>query len=166
VAEAQARGLDVQQGTLAAPELDGRQFAVITMWDVIEHVADPVAELRQAYQHLQPGGWLALHTMNIDSLPARLMGPRWPWLMDMHLYYFSQATLSAMLRRAGYDVIWSGTQGRYLRLGYLSSRLHGLSARAGKATAALIGGLGLEQVAIPVNSGDLFTVYARRPICP
>lgn len=164
VAEAQARGLAVQQGTLAAPQLHGRQYAVITMWDVIEHVADPAAELRQAYQRLEPGGWLALHTMNIDSLPARLMGPRWPWLMDMHLYYFSQATLGAMLRRAGYDVIWSGTQGRYLRLGYLSSRLHGLSALAGRASAGLIGGLGLEQVAIPVNSGDLFTVYARRPL--
>jgi hypothetical protein len=83
--------------------------------------------------------------------------------MDMHLYYFSQATLSAMLSKVGYEVMWSGTQGRYLRLGYLGSRLRGMNKTAGALAGTVIDRLALDRIAIPVNSGDLFTVYGRRP---
>lgn len=160
---AQERGTKVIQGTLDTPALSGSSFDVVTMWDVIEHLDDPVAELRKSYELMRPGGWLVVHTMDIDSLAARLMGRRWPWLMDMHLYYFSRATLQAMLEKAGFQVEWSGAKGRYLRLGYLSTRLGALSAGLGKAAEAMISSLRLQERAIPVNFGDLITIYARRP---
>ena len=98
VSKARERHLPIHQGTQEDMVLAGRKYDVVTMWDVIEHVTDPACELRQAYQLLNPGGWLAVHTMDIDSLTARLLGGRWPWLMDMHLYYFSQKTLAEMLQ--------------------------------------------------------------------
>ncbi len=163
-AEAQKRGLNVIRGTQNAPELDGRQFNVVTMWDVIEHVDDPAGEIGKAYQLLQPGGWLILHTMDVDSLAARLMGSRWPWLMDMHLYYFSQKTMAQMLAQTGFEVVWSGAQGRYLRLGYLASRVQAWNRVLGRLAYGLVNGLRLKEVAIPINFGDLFTVYGRKPI--
>jgi hypothetical protein len=45
-----------------------------------------------------------MFVMDIDSLFSRVMGPKWPWLMEMHIYYFSQRTLAAMLRKAGFQV--------------------------------------------------------------
>ncbi|RMH00807.1 MAG: class I SAM-dependent methyltransferase [Chloroflexi bacterium] len=162
-AEAQRRGLNVVQGTLDSPVLDGRFFDVVTMWDVIEHVADPAAELQKAWQRLKPGGWLVVHTMDIDSPVARLMGSRWPWLMDMHLYYFSQTTMRRMLEKIGYRVVWSGAQGRYLRLGYLASRVYGLNRPLGSVARWLVNQFGLAEKPIPVNFGDLFTVYAVKP---
>jgi 2-polyprenyl-3-methyl-5-hydroxy-6-metoxy-1,4-benzoquinol methylase len=164
VDQAQKQGLPVYQGTQDAPILDEKLFDVVTMWDVIEHVSNPVGELKKSFDLLKPGGWLAVHTMNIDSMTARLMGSRWPWLMDMHLTYFSQKTLAAMLRTAGFEVIWSGTQGRYLSLGYLATRLGGLHEGLGRAASSLVQRLRLERTAIPINSGDLFTVYAQRPL--
>jgi len=107
-AEARRRGLDVLFGTQDAEELQGRQFDVITMWDVIEHVDNPSAEIAKAYNLLKPGGWLVLHTMDVDSLAARVMGARWPWLMDMHLYYFSQKTMAKMLAQNNFQVVWAG----------------------------------------------------------
>ncbi|MFQ5400331.1 MAG: class I SAM-dependent methyltransferase [Anaerolineae bacterium] len=162
-AEAQKQGLSVILGTQDAPQLQGRQFDVVTMWDVIEHVDDPKSELAKAFNLLKPGGWLVVHTMDVDSLIARLMGQRWPWLMDMHLYYFSQKSLAQMLRRIGFEVIWSGAQGRYLSLGYLTTRLGALFRPLGRLSSSVVGALGLHSVAMPVNFGDLFTVYARRP---
>jgi SAM-dependent methyltransferase len=162
VDQAAERGLAVYEGTLET-HFDGQRFDVVTMWDVIEHFADPMSELRKAFQLLKPGGWLAVHTMNIDSLTARLLGTHWPWLMDMHLYYFSDKSLSAMLHDAGYQVIWSGTQGRYLRLGYLATRLAAFNKHLGSLAHLLVHRLGANEIAIPVNFGDLFTVYARRP---
>ena len=66
-------------------------FDVITMWDVIEHVDDPLSELRsKAYSLLKPGGVIVVHTMNIDSVTARLMGRTVVRLMDMHIHYFGR----------------------------------------------------------------------------
>lgn len=163
-AEAQKHGLNVIVGTQDALELEGRSFDVVTMWDVIEHMDDPAAELAKAFQLLNPGGLLAVHTMDIDSLTARVMGRRWPWLMDMHLHYFSQRTLAKMLIQNGYEVIWSRAQGRYLRLGYLATRMQAWNKHLGRVTTGLVNGLGLHKVAVPVNFGDLFTVIAKRPL--
>jgi 2-polyprenyl-3-methyl-5-hydroxy-6-metoxy-1,4-benzoquinol methylase len=162
VSQAKSRGLQIFQGTQEAVEIRGCEFDVVTLWDVIEHVTDPAAELRKSYRLLKPGGWLAIHTMDIDSITARLLGQRWPWLMDMHLYYFSRKTLAAMLQNCGFEIVWSGMQGRYLRLGYLATRLAGFSKSLGKLAAALFNLLKINELAVPVNFGDLFTIYARR----
>ena len=162
-AEAQKRGLNVIVGTQDTPELQGKQFDVITMWDVIEHVDSPSEEMTKTYHLLKPGGWLVLHTMDIDSLTAKLMGGRWPWFMDMHLHYFSQKSMAQMLEKNGYEVVWSGAMGRYLRLGYIASRVDGLNHTLGSLAEKTVSGLGMKEVAIPLNFGDLFTVYARKP---
>lgn len=161
--EARRHGLNVLTGTQDAPELQGHQFDVVTMWDVIEHVFDPTAEIGKAYHLLKPGGWLVAHTMDIDSLTARLMGGRWPWLMDMHIHYFSRKTLAEMLRKNGFEVVWSGVQGRYLRMGYLATRVGGVSYTLGRMAAWGVKQFNLAETAVPVNFGDLFTIYARRP---
>ena len=160
---ARQRGLPIFQGTQASPQLAGRRFDVITMWDVIEHVDNPATELSRAYQLLKPGGWLAVHTMDVDSLAARMMGRRWPWFMDMHIHYFSRRTLTQLLRKQQFEVVWVGTQGRYLRLEYLATRVEGLNRTVGRFLTGLVRGLGLSHLVVPVNFGDLFTVYARRP---
>lgn len=164
VAEAQRHNLPVLEGTQDAAELHGRQFDALTMWDVIEHVADPAGELLKAFHLLKPGGYIAVHTMNIDSPVARLMGGRWPWLMAMHIHYFSQRTLAQMMRQQGFEIVWSGVRGRYLRLNYLASRLNGLSPRVGRLFRRTIDALGVAEKAVPVNFGDLFTIYGRKPI--
>ena len=161
---AQKQGLQVIHGTQYAPELVGKQFDVVTMWDVIEHVADPSGEIGKAYELLAPGGWLVIHTMDISSLVAKMMGARWPWLMDMHIHYFSQRTLGQMLQKNGFELVWSGAEGRYLRLNYLVSRIDALSHPIGRLANWVVRGLRLGHVAVPLNFGDLFTVYARRPL--
>ncbi|PIE81969.1 MAG: hypothetical protein CSA11_02305 [Chloroflexi bacterium] len=162
-AEAQSRGLNVMHGTQDTPEVKARQYDVITMWDVIEHVDSPSGEMAKAYELLKPGGWLVLHTMDIDSLMAKVMRSRWPWFMDMHLHYFSQKSMKQMLEKNGYEVVWSGVMGRYLRLGYIASRFEAWNRTLGRIVSSLVRGLRLSAVALPINSGDLFTVYARKP---
>ena len=164
VTNAQHRDLPIHQGTLHDMVLTNQKYDVITMWDVIEHVTDPAGELQQTFQLLNPGGWLAVHTMDIDSLTARVLGSRWPWLMDMHLYYFSRKTLIEMLKKSGFEVIWSGAQGRYLSLGYISSRLAGFNQHLGNVSSVIVNRLNINHLAIPINFGDLFTIYARKPI--
>lgn len=163
VAQARQAGLQVVEGTLATAGFEDAFFDVITMWDVIEHVEQPSAEVREALRLLKPGGMLVVHTMDLDSLFARLMGRRWPWLMEMHIYYFSRRTLAALLERAGFQVVSVRPQGRYLRLGYLSTRVAAFSQPLGRGVGWLFDRLRLSERAIPINLGDLVTMYARKP---
>lgn len=159
---AQQDGIPVICGTQDSPELADKTFDVITMWDVIEHVDDPSAEMEKAYQMLNPGGWLVVHTMDVDSLAAKLLKSRWPWYMDMHIHYFSQRTMRQMLEKNGYSVVWSGVQGRFLTMSYLGTRVAAWHTGLGRIVTTIIDGLGLGKTAVPINFGDLFTVYARK----
>lgn len=160
VEQARAQGLHMIEGTLATSGLADASIDVVTMWDVIEHLTDPLAEVRQAHRLLKPGGLLVVHTMDIDSAFARLMGGRWPWLMEMHVYYFSRRTLAALLTKADFAVARVEPQGRYLRLGYFATRIGGFSPALGRLLGGLFGALRLRQTPIPLNFGDLVTAYA------
>ena len=162
VEQAQARGLRVIQGTLETADLPEDYFDVVTMWDTIEHLPDPAATLERARRLLKPGGLLVVHTIDIESRFARMMGARWPWLMEMHLTYFSRRTLREMLGKCGFGVLSDRPQGRYLRLGYLTNRVAALAPVVGRPAEWLVTKLGLRGARVHVNLGDLFTAYARR----
>jgi SAM-dependent methyltransferase len=162
VERARCRNLRMLQGTLETADLPEGHFDVVTMWDVIEHLTDPSKALAHAHRLLKPDGLLVVHTIDIESLFARLMGPRWPWLMEMHIYYFSRRTLREMLKKSGFEILGDNPQGRYLRLGYLMNRVGALVPPLGRPAEWLVTELGLRSLAVPINLGDLFTAYARK----
>jgi SAM-dependent methyltransferase len=95
-------GLPVLTGTLHDARLPTDHFDVITLWDVIEHVPDPVPLLTEAARVLRPGGRLVLTTGDWGSAYAQARGADWhlmtpPW----HLTMFSRATLQRAAARAG-----------------------------------------------------------------
>lgn len=141
--------------------LDERSFDAVTLWDVLEHLVDPVAAIARCAAVLRPGGLLVLNTPNVDSLIARVMRSKWPLLLPEHLYYFSPAALDELLRKAGFTVLGRHLHPVFFGLGYVAHRL----ARhrvAGTATLEkLAGGLGLGAVEVPLLLGEL-TVVARR----
>ena len=159
---AQDNHIPVLKGTIDNPKIVTQKFDVITMWDVIEHLSDPLGELKKAYRLLRPGGIIAVHTMDVDSWAAKLLGARWPWYMAMHVQFFSQSSMIKFLEKAGFEAVWTGVQGRYLRMNYLASRLGGVNATIGRLAEHMVHQLNLAEQAVPINFGDLFTVYARK----
>lgn len=102
-------GLPVHPGDWRGAGYAPGSFDVITMFDVIEHLPDPMAELRAVLPLLKPGGLLLQSTPDIDGLFPRLsyklaaLLNYWPHPEPPHhLYQFSAKTLSAMLAKAGY----------------------------------------------------------------
>lgn len=99
-------GLDVRTGTLQAAGFPSAWFDAVTMWDVLEHVPDPIAELREVCRVLKPGGVLVLRIPDVSSPEARFFGGYWVGLdAPRHLYVFSPATVAATLGRAGLEVV-------------------------------------------------------------
>jgi len=65
-------GFDVYTGDLLHAPLDGRQFDLITFWDVIEHIRDVRGNLVRASELLRPGGFLIITTDNYRGLLSAL----------------------------------------------------------------------------------------------
>jgi ubiquinone/menaquinone biosynthesis C-methylase UbiE len=163
VALAKQQGLPITQGTLAESHLPDQSFDVITLWDVIEHFDSPKAELQHVWRLLKPGGHVVIHTIDIDSITARLMGSRWPFLMEMHVAFFSRRTLRDLLQRLKFEYRGDHTEGRYLRLGYLAGRVTAAFGPLGRPLETLVHRLNWTGVPVPVNTLDLFTAYAQKP---
>ena len=95
-------------------------FNAVVMDDVIEHYGDPAAEIREVARILVKGGAYLLHTPNYASPWRTLLGEKWVHLKpEEHLYYFSPATLSDMLRKNGFTIIYARPRGKATNLAYI-----------------------------------------------
>jgi SAM-dependent methyltransferase len=99
-----AAGVPIFVGDLAAirdePVLD-----LVVVFHVLEHLADPLAELRAIGRRVKPGGTLILGIPNIASWQARVVGSRWMHLdVPRHLVHFSPDAIERALRASGFRV--------------------------------------------------------------
>lgn len=154
----------VVNAPLRRANLPAQSFDLVTLWDVIEHLHDPLGQLREIQRLLKPGGVFGLSTMDAGCLFAKLAGRRWPWYMRMHLYYFTRGTLTRMLQEAGFEVLEVETHKRVVSLRYLLEKvaaLLGPLAPLGRWAGRPFGG-----VFVTVDLGDIVNVYARRRHLP
>jgi 2-polyprenyl-3-methyl-5-hydroxy-6-metoxy-1,4-benzoquinol methylase len=99
-------------------EVKEKNFDVIIMNDILEHVADPLKILKIANSILKNKGILFIATPNIGSFLSKLTGKRWLHLKpDEHIYYFTPKTIRALLEKAGFTVVSCKSLGRVRNLG-------------------------------------------------
>lgn len=153
-------GVDLRQGDLRSLQLPGASVDAVAMWDVLEHFSDPLGELREAYRVTKPNGIVALTTVNISSIHARVARSRWPWLMRMHLFYFTPATLRTMIEVAGFGVERLETQRRVFTLSYLSHRF-GQQFRLARGLSRVVETAHLGNINVPVDLGDILFAIGR-----
>ncbi len=105
-------GLDPWVGEFETFSAEGKDFDLITGWDVIEHSRDPVALMRSARRCLAPGGVVALSTPNQHSILDLIAG--WIYALtfggstkalekfyiEQHFLYFTPESLGRCLARA------------------------------------------------------------------
>lgn len=135
---ARARGLAVVAARFESFPLPPRSLDVVTMWDVLEHLPDPVNALDRVRRALRPDGILALNVPVLDSLDARLFGAYWCGLdLPRHFALFDHATLQAALERADLDPVAKGhpTGSHY---SFTQSLRQWLAARDSRITPALL----------------------------
>jgi SAM-dependent methyltransferase len=103
------RGLHVLGGDLTELDLPAGHFDAVVLFEVIEHLPDPVRHLTECHRVLRKGGALLLTTPNFSSLSRRLLGERWRVVDPEHLVLFTSRGLRVALERAGFRVqaLWS-----------------------------------------------------------
>jgi 2-polyprenyl-3-methyl-5-hydroxy-6-metoxy-1,4-benzoquinol methylase len=79
-------------------ELPDKQFDVITLIDVIEHVSNPILLIDNLLNRLKSGGLMCIVTPNRNSFVALLLRSRWWHIRPAHIGYFAKVDLLRILR--------------------------------------------------------------------
>lgn len=96
------QGLDVRLGELDELGLEPGGFDVVSLVEVVEHVADPLALVDGAARLVRPGGAVYVTTPNGRSVSARLLGARWSLIAPPeHLLLLSRRGIRVLFERAG-----------------------------------------------------------------
>jgi 2-polyprenyl-3-methyl-5-hydroxy-6-metoxy-1,4-benzoquinol methylase len=89
-----SKGYDVRLCDATSDEDLGERFSIVHIGDVIEHVDSPVALMKFAKRHLEPGGKIIIRTSNLE-----------------HVFYITPTHMLEIARRSGLEL--SGYLTRY-----------------------------------------------------
>lgn len=107
-----SRGLDLRTVALEEAGFPDESFDAVSLFDVLEHLLDPVRTLRACVRLLRRGGIVFLYVPNYDSASRLLMGKDahfiWP---THHLNYYTPATLSDLMIRERLEPVYLATEG-------------------------------------------------------
>ena len=152
----------VFQGTLKdLPEEEGT-FDVITMWDVMEHLPHPIEEMKQIRSRMKPDGIFVFSTLFIDNWYPKVMNEKWPWYMDMHLFYFTLDSMKQLLKKSGLELVHIQKYTHIITLEYLFFKLDALGVFGAKFLGEKIGQTSLKNIMIPFSFGDIQLFICKR----
>jgi len=137
-------GHRVVTGDITELDFGDELFDVVTLWNTVEHLADPLSTLRKTATLSRPGALLVLTTGNVAGPLARRDLSGWNLMHPPeHLFYFSPRTIERLLARSGFEL---------RRIVF-----DGLIGEGGIARSGLV-----QRVASVLGLGNVMTVYARR----
>ena len=102
---ARGRGLEVHVGRVEKTGFPDHSFDVIFLFQVFEHVTDPLTFLETCRRLLAPDGTIYLEVPNVDDALLTCFGVdgyRDFYWRAPHAYYYSQQTLPKILAKAGF----------------------------------------------------------------
>lgn len=151
-------GQRVFTGEIFDAPLEDESFDAVTLWDVVEHLADPLATVAEIARVTRKGGVLALSTGNVEGSLARRGLPGWDLMFPPgHLSFFSPRTLEHLLNRAGFQLRRLVADGRFSH----RPRLAGARARAAAGSFGI--GNVMTAFAVRVDSPRRRSLVARIP---
>ena len=100
-------GVKILKGTLETLSKESSErYDLILMLHVLEHVPDPIGDLKNAYNLLKPGGYIIGETENIFSWDFKCLRRYWGLLgLPRHLSFFSPDVLKFIAEIAGFDKV-------------------------------------------------------------
>jgi SAM-dependent methyltransferase len=97
--------------SLSKTHLDENSFDLVVMEAVIEHLPEPLDQLRQLRRYTREGGRIVITTPNMDSGNFRFLGRRWTGMLapHAHIFLFTQRAIKTALEKAGFEVELGGS---------------------------------------------------------
>ncbi len=155
-------GLPIRPGTVFDQQYPAGSYDVVTLWDVLEHTPDPKREIAEAHRLLRDDGLLVINYPDIGSWIARLMGTSWVFLLDVHLYYFTRATIRTLLKSAGFEIALIKPHYQRLGFAYVLHRATPYLGGAARVAESVVRRIGLGDTQVPYWMGQTLVIARRR----
>ncbi|MDX8412174.1 MAG: class I SAM-dependent methyltransferase [Mariprofundaceae bacterium] len=107
-ATARADGFEVYPGLLQEAHFASNSYDLVTLFEVIEHLTDPISVINEIHRILQPGGLLLIGTGNGESWTATMLGAKWEYF-DIashggHISFFTPHSMRLLAEKTGFHI--------------------------------------------------------------
>jgi len=100
------RGLNGLSGDFLKIDFGKRKFDIVTMWHVIEHVADAQKLFKKVHALLSPHGLFIFSTPNTDSIGLTKGKADWFHLdAPRHFVLYSETTVQYIAEKYGFEML-------------------------------------------------------------
>ena len=116
IAVCHSKGINMQKGVLDPTNYKNINFDVVTSFEVIEHINNPVEEIGNIKSILRENGALYITTPNFNSVSRFFLGPKWNVIeYPEHLSYYTPKTLTHFLKKHNFTKAKIETTGIHIR---------------------------------------------------
>lgn len=151
----------IREGVFDEKDFAPDSFDLICCFMTMEHVHDPDVVAKAAFRLLRPGGAFVTVTHDYRSCVNRLLGKRSPIIDIEHMQLFSKSSVRHLFGGAGYvDVKVAAFVNTYSLRYWI--RLAPLPRGLKSAVSGLMASLGLDNIKVGFNVGNLITTGFKR----
>ena len=152
-------GININQGFIDKID-ENKKFDLISFWDVLEHVTDLNKTLKKVETISKKNSYLIINVPDNDSFVCKLMRKKWPFYLNVHLYYFDKQSLEKVLEKHKFKLIKSFPHWQYLSLGYLCIRASKFIGFL-KYFEKVFKFLKLSNISVPYNMGQTTFIFKK-----
>lgn len=128
---ARNKGIEVIEDVIENIELSEHlKFDVLTNFEVIEHLGDPLGFLEKSAKLLVDGGIIMISCPNGEGFDFSILGKECNSVDHEHLNYFNPTSIETLLKRAGFEVLEVTTPGE-LDVDLVTSKINELGVDFG-----------------------------------
>ena len=150
----------IRHGLFCADDFRDERFSLITCFQTMEHLYDPLKICREVFSLLKPGGAVFLICHNRRSLSAVFLGLKSPIFDVEHLQLFSYRSASFLLAKAGFtNIATMPVINRYPLRYWL--KLAPLPQKLKQGAMAYLGNHDLGDLSFPLFAGNLAIVGSK-----
>lgn len=118
-------GYKVVRNNIYDSYFDGKKFDMVSGFQVIEHVIDPIKFIKRISALIKNDGLLVITTPDVEGFSAKLQGKGWFEYHNLeHNFFFNKKSLEILLKKSGFKILCLETENsRKFTIRYVLNRL-------------------------------------------
>lgn len=113
--------VNINNGSIDDVRLENK-YNFISFWDVLEHVTNLKETINKINLLAAKDCILIINVPAIDTLACKILKKKWPFFLNVHLYYFTEKTLRNLFEKKNFRLLDKFPHFQYLKLDYLLFR--------------------------------------------
>ena len=151
----------IRHGIFKAEDDTAESLSLITCFQTIEHLSEPLAVCRDVLTLLKPGGAMLIACHNRRAMTNRLLGQRSPIFDVEHLQLFSPASAIRLLETAGFGNVSTATYVNQYPAHYWA-RLFPMPASMKPGLIKGMKAIGVGHIPLPMPAGNMAVVGMKK----